>query len=108
LSDAVSGADDVLGASWRKRRNGGGRSAVMVALKTPLGAGIDSMLRPSRSNASNRIGAAASRPIRPGVGPLSGRPTQTAMVVRRSKPTASASRTTWDVPVLQRIRPLAL
>ena len=38
LSDAVSGADDVLGASWRRRRNGGGRSAVTLALSTPFGA----------------------------------------------------------------------
>src|ERR1700729_2245028 len=92
LSDAASGADDVLGASWRRRRNGGGRAAVMVAVNTPLGAGIDSLLLPSRSKASNRIGAAASRPIRPGVGPLSGGPAQTPIVVRLSKPIASASR----------------
>jgi len=53
----------------------------MLALTTPFGGAMGSMLRPSRSKASNRIGAAASRPIRPGVGPLSGRPTQTAIVV---------------------------
>ena len=84
LSWAVSGPAKVLGASWRSRRKGGGRSAVTLALSTPFGGEMGSMVRPSRSKASNRIGAAASRPIRPGVGPLSGRPTHTAIVVRRS------------------------
>ncbi len=66
--------------------------SAIFAVSTPRGARIGSMSRPSLSNASNRIGAAASRPINPGVGPLSGRPTQTAIVVPLSKPTESASR----------------
>ena len=52
-----------------------------------------------RAKASNRIGAAASRPVRPGEGELSGRPTQTATVEPRSKPIASASRKPYEVPV---------
>ena len=44
------------------------------------------------AKASNRIGAAASRPIRPGTGAPSGRPTQTPIVCLPSKPTDQASR----------------
>ncbi len=47
---------------------------------------------PVREKASNRIGAAAMRPIRPGTGAPSGRPTQTPMVRLPSKPTDQASR----------------
>ncbi len=45
-----------------------------------------------RANASNRIGAAALRPISRGTGAPSGRPTQTPMVYLPSKPTDQASR----------------
>src|SRR5208337_474374 len=92
FSAAVSVAAMVLGASLRRWRSGGGRSAVTRADKTPLGGRTTSTSRPRRAKASNRIGAATCRPISPGVGPLSGRPTQTAIVVSRSRPTASASR----------------
>ncbi len=92
FSAAVSVAAIVLGASLRRWRSGGGRSAVTLAVSTPFGGRMLSTSRPRRSKASNRIGAAAWRPMRPGVAPLSGRPTQTAMVVARSKPIASASR----------------
>ena len=45
-----------------------------------------------RAKASNRIGAAAMRPTRPGTGAPSGRPTQTPIVCLPSKPTDQASR----------------
>ena len=81
FSAAVSVAAMVLGASLRRWRSGGGRSAVTRADKTPFGCRMISTSRPRRAKASNRIGAAACRPTSPGVGPLSGRPTQTAIVV---------------------------
>ena len=60
---------------------------------TPFGAcGSATGGWPVRAKASNRIGAAAVRPTRPGTGAPSGRPTQTPMVRRPSKPTAQASR----------------
>ena len=68
----------VLAQMAQRRRQVGGDAR---AASTPFGGRMISTSRPSRSKASNRIGAAAWRPMRPGVGPLSGRPTQTAMVV---------------------------
>ena len=47
---------------------------------------------PSLAKASKRTGAAACRPARPNTGPLSGRPSQTAIVCALSKPIAKASR----------------
>ena len=83
------GGNSSFDARWRK---GGGKAAVLRAKIAPGGDGIVSASRPSLAKASNKIGAAAIRPTSPGTAPLSGRPTQTAMVVRRSKPAAQASR----------------
>ena len=58
----------------------------------PGGAARSGVVAPSRAKASIRIGAAASTPIRPGTGAPSGRPTQTPMTWRPSKPIAQASR----------------
>src|SRR5262249_10082966 len=76
----------------RKRGSGGG-SFPAAATSAPLGAaGSGTGSLPVRAKASNRIGAAATRPTRPGTGAPSGRPTQTPMVRLPSKPTAQASR----------------
>ncbi len=76
----------------RKRCSGGGNFA-LVATRVPFGAGgrLCGSL-PVRAKASNRIGAAATRPLRPGTGAPSGRPTHTPIVRLPSKPTAQASR----------------
>jgi len=51
------------------------RSFALFATSTPFGAfGKPAGIFPVRANASNRIGAAAVRPIRPGTGAPSGRP----------------------------------
>ena len=70
-----------------KRFSGGGRSGPLTST-APLGA-LSSGARVSliRWNASNRMGAAAVRPTRPGVEAPSARPTQTATVWRPSYPT---------------------
>ena len=65
----------------------------VLAISAPFGAfGSAAGRLPERANASNRIGAAAARPTRPGTGAPSGRPTQTPMVRLPSKPTDQASR----------------
>src|SRR5262249_44429688 len=72
----------------RKRCSGGG-SFPAAAASAPLGAaGSGAGSLPVRAKASNRIGAAATRPTSPGTGAPSGRPTQTPMVRLPSKPTA--------------------
>src|SRR5262245_49973365 len=79
-------------AADAKRRSGGGNFAVL-AMSTPLGAGGSGCKPPPiRAKASNRIGAAAVRPVRPVTGAPSGLPTHTPMVRLPSKPTAQASR----------------
>jgi len=76
----------------RKRRSGNGNLA-LLASSAPLGGlGSAAGIFPVRAKASNRIGAAAARPTRPATGAPSGRPTQTPMVMRPSKPTDQASR----------------
>ena len=76
----------------RNRRSGSG-SLALLATSVPLGGfGSGAGSLPVRAKASNRIGAAAVRPTRPGTGAPSGRPTQTPMVMRPSKPTDQASR----------------
>ena len=78
-----------LGVKCRK----GGGSRLVLAKTTPSGARTNGTgACPVRANASNRIGAAVVRPTIPGTGAPSGRPTQTPMVMRPSKPTAQASR----------------
>src|SRR3954452_8236486 len=79
-------------APGRKRCRGGGSLAV-AATSAPFGdRGSAAGNLPVRAEASNRIGAAAALPIRPGTGAPSGRPTHTPMVCRPSNPTAQASR----------------
>ena len=64
-----------------------------LASNAPVGAlGSAAGIFPVRAKASNRIGAAAVRPTRPGTGAPSGRPTHTPIVIRPSKPTDQASR----------------
>ena len=76
----------------RKRCNGSG-SLLLAAKIAPFGARASGAgTPPMRAKASNRIGAAALRPTRPGTGAPSGRPTQTPMVRLPSKPTDHASR----------------
>ena len=79
-------------AAVRKRCSGGGRR-LLAAKIAPFGAfGSAAGRPPMRANASNRIGAAAARPTKPGTGAPSGRPTQTPTVRLPSKPTDHASR----------------
>ncbi len=69
-------------AKWpgAKRRNGGGRFA-REAKSTPGGGGSAAAGAGRRAKASNRMGAAAARPVRPGTGAPSGRPIQTPIGV---------------------------
>ena len=79
-------------APSRKRLSGGGRSRAGDP-SAPDGAGGSGVRRAaSRAKASNSSGAAAVRPVSPGVAAPSGRPTHTAIVWRPSKPTDQASR----------------
>src|ERR1700733_7516608 len=71
----------------------GGGSFALVVIKIPAGGrgnAVGGVGR--RANASNRIGAAALRPISPGTGAPSGLPTHTPMVWLPLKPTDQASR----------------
>jgi hypothetical protein len=76
---------------WKYRSGGGSRA--VAACSTPRGGGGSGAGGlPIRAKLSNRIGAAPLRPISPGTGAPSARPTQTPTVRRPSKPIDQASR----------------
>jgi hypothetical protein len=60
--------------------------------RIPAGGARNSCSVPSLVNGSKSTGAAAWRPTSPKTAPLSGRPSQTAIVWVLSKPIAKASR----------------
>ena len=87
------GSPPALGRPAGRKRWSGNGSLPLTANRAPCGAwGSGAGSLPERAKASNRIGAAAVRPTRPGTGAPSGRPTQTPMVRLPSKPIDQASR----------------